>query len=60
MAGELAGDEFDPDTIEALVRDALNFPVRVVELEKGLGVVELFHGPTFAFKDFGARTLARG
>ena len=59
MARELAGDEFDPPTVEALVRDALNFPVRVVELEKGLGVVELFHGPTFAFKDFGARTLAR-
>ena len=59
MAGELAGDEFGEATVEALVRDALNFPVRVVELEKGLGVVELFHGPTFAFKDFGARTLAR-
>lgn len=59
MATELAGDEFDPDTIVALVRGALNFPVRVVELERGLGVVELFHGPTFAFKDFGARTLAR-
>jgi threonine synthase len=59
MAGELAADEFDAATVEALVRDALNFPVRVVELEKGLGVVELFHGPTFAFKDFGARMLAR-
>jgi threonine synthase len=59
MATELAGDEFDHDSIVALVRGALNFPVRVVELERGLGVVELFHGPTFAFKDFGARTLAR-
>ncbi len=59
MASELIGDEFDRDTLVALVREALNFPVRVVELERGLGVVELFHGPTFAFKDFGARTLAR-
>lgn len=59
VASELAGDEFDRDTITSLVRDALNFPVRVVELEKGLGVLELFHGPTFAFKDFGARTLAQ-
>jgi threonine synthase len=59
VATELAGDEFDRATIEAIVRDALNFPVRVVPLEKGLGVLELFHGPTFAFKDFGARTLAR-
>jgi threonine synthase len=56
---ELAGDEIDHATIVSIVRDALNFPVRVVELERGLGVVELFHGPTFAFKDFGARTLAR-
>jgi len=59
IATEIAGDEFDQATLAALVRDALNFPVRVVELERGLGVVELFHGPTFAFKDFGARTLAR-
>ena len=59
MMGELAGDELDSATIVSLVRDALSFPVRVVELERGLGVVELFHGPTFAFKDFGARTLAR-
>lgn len=59
VAIELAGDEFDRETLTAIVRDALNFPVRLVELEKGLGVLELFHGPTFAFKDFGARTLAR-
>ena len=59
MAVEFAGDEFDHATLTNLVRDALNFPVRIVELEKGLGVLELFHGPTFAFKDFGARTLAR-
>ena len=59
IATELAGDEFDRDALASLVRGALNFPVRVIELERGLGVVELFHGPTFAFKDFGARTLAR-
>ena len=59
VALELAGDEFDPAVLTNLIRDALSFPVRIVELEKGLGVLELFHGPTFAFKDFGARTLAR-
>jgi threonine synthase len=59
IATVLAGDEIDHATIGSIVRDALNFPVRVVELERGLGVVELFHGPTFAFKDFGARMLAR-
>ena len=59
VALELAGDEFDHATLTNLVREAVNFPVRIVELEKGLAVLELFHGPTFAFKDFGARTLAR-
>jgi threonine synthase len=59
IAEEIAGGEFDRGVLEAIVRDALNFPVPVVELDRGLRVVELFHGPTFAFKDFGARTLAR-
>jgi threonine synthase len=59
LAIELIGDEFDHATLTNLVRDALNFPARIVELEKGFCVLELFHGPTFAFKDFGARTLAR-
>jgi threonine synthase len=59
IAEEIAGDEFDPGVLEALVREALNFPVPIVKLDRGLHVVELFHGPTFAFKDFGARTLAR-
>ena len=59
VALQFAGDEFDHAMLTNLVREALNFPVRLVQLEKGLGVLELFHGPTFAFKDFGARTLAR-
>jgi len=59
IAKELAGDEFDEATLTNRIRDAVNFPVRIVELDKGLGVLELFHGPTFAFKDFGARMLAR-
>ncbi len=59
LAAELAGDEFDRGALASLIRDALNFPVPIVKLDDTLSVVELFHGPTFAFKDFGARTLAR-
>ncbi|HUQ89597.1 MAG TPA: threonine synthase [Vicinamibacterales bacterium] len=59
IAMQFTGDELDHATLTQLVREAINFPVRIVPLEKGLGVLELFHGPTFAFKDFGARTLAR-
>src|SRR5262245_3174042 len=59
LAVQLMRDEFEAAALEALVRDALNFPVPIVKLDDHLSVVELFHGPTFAFKDFGARTLAR-
>ena len=59
IAEEIAGDEFERGVLEKIVREALNFPVPIVELGRNLHVVELFHGPTFAFKDFGARTLAR-
>jgi len=59
MAQSLVGDEFDEAELAGLIRDALNFPVQIVRLDDSLQVVELFHGPTFAFKDVGARTLAR-
>jgi threonine synthase len=59
MAQALIGDEFAPDELTALVTEALNFPVPIVQLGEPLQVIELFHGPTFAFKDFGARMLAR-
>ena len=55
----LVGDEFDRDAFEALVRDAFDFPAPTVRLNTGPAVLELFHGPTLAFKDFGARFLAR-
>ena len=54
----------DGDPIAAqigdVVRDAFNFPAPLVPVahEGKLSVLELFHGPTAAFKDFGARFLA--
>ena len=42
-----------------LISDALDFDVPLVEIEDGVGVLEVFHGPTFAFKDVAARFLAR-
>lgn len=50
--------ELDTPVIEAIVREAFDFPVPVVPLADGTFALELFHGPTLAFKDFGARFLA--
>ncbi|HEX7071310.1 MAG TPA: threonine synthase [Rhodothermales bacterium] len=58
----LAG-QLNDGAVESVVRDALNFPVPLVRLQGGgwddVFVLELFHGPTLSFKDFGARTMAR-
>jgi threonine synthase len=52
-----------PDVPEEIlwqvVSEAINFPVKLISLSPGLHVLELFHGPTLAFKDFGARFMAR-
>jgi len=45
--------------VEAVFRSALDFPLPVVEVDEGLHLLELFHGPTAAFKDVGARAMAR-
>ena len=59
VLGRLVGDEFDRARFDELVRDAFDFPAPTVPLGDGVFVLELFHGPTLAFKDFGARFLAR-
>ncbi len=54
LAPELSRSE-----VAAMVEAALDFPVVRRELEPGLSVLELFHGPTLSFKDFGVRFLAQ-
>jgi threonine synthase len=53
LAGELGREP-----VARAVRDALDFPVPLVEVRPGVFALELFHGPTLAFKDFGARFFA--
>ena len=49
----------DRAVLARVVDSAHDFPVPLVEVEPGLHVLELFHGPTHAFKDIGARFMAR-
>jgi len=51
-------DDIPAQEIAEIVARALNFPCPLVRLEEGMYLLELFHGPTFAFKDFGARFMA--
>ena len=53
------GDEVPPDVLTKIVTESFNFPVPLVALSERVHVLELFHGPTLAFKDFGARFMAR-
>ena len=54
----LQGDIPDLD-LKEIVEDAINFDAPVINLEKNIHVLELFHGPSLAFKDFGARFMSR-
>lgn len=47
------------EDMDALVRDAYDFPLKLNSISEGLYNLELFHGPTYAFKDFGARFMGR-
>ncbi len=55
----LLGGHLDDADLEAAVREALDFPIPLVQLSVRIYALELFHGPTLAFKDIGARFLAR-
>jgi threonine synthase len=59
VTGALLSGTVDPQALEDLTADALDFPVPMVRLKERVYVLELFRGPTLAFKDVGARFMAR-
>ncbi|GAB1444876.1 threonine synthase [Flammeovirgaceae bacterium] len=59
VAKQYVGDEIPEDKLKQIVKETLNFPVPLVEVKKDIYSLELFHGPTLAFKDVGARFMAR-
>ena len=56
---QFVGDEIPEDNLREIIKDTLSFDFPVVEVEKGIYSLELFHGPTMAFKDVGARFMSR-
>ena len=53
------GDEIPKEELERIVKTTLDFEFPVVAVEDQIGSLELFHGPTLAFKDVGARFMAQ-
>ncbi|WP_448757261.1 threonine synthase [Aggregatibacter sp.] len=59
ILGALIGDEIPQAQLAQMVRNAFTFPAPVVKVEDNIYALELFHGPTLAFKDFGGRFMAQ-
>ena len=59
ILGALIGEEIPQVQLEQMVRNAFTFPAPVANVEDNIYALELFHGPTLAFKDFGGRFMAQ-
>ncbi len=59
VSKHLIGDSLEDHTIKRIIDNAINFPAPIVALDDHTFVLELFHGPSMAFKDFGARFMAQ-
>ena len=59
ILGALIGEEIPQAQLEQMVRNAFTFPAPVANVEDHIYALELFHGPTLAFKDFGGRFMAQ-
>jgi threonine synthase len=56
---QFVGDEIPAETLKQIIAETLCFDFPVVPVENGIYSLELFHGPTMAFKDVGARFMSR-
>ncbi len=59
IADAFLGGDIPRDVLAGIIDDALDFTIPLTEVEKDIYSLELFHGPTMAFKDVGARFMSR-
>lgn len=59
VAQVFLGDDIPPEKLKSIVEHTISFDAPLVEVEKNIFALELFHGPTLAFKDFGARFMSQ-
>lgn len=58
VASNLIGHSIPSEDLRTIIEKAINFPAPVVPIDENTGSLELFHGPSLAFKDFGGRFMA--
>ena len=56
---QFVSPEIPEDILKTIIEETLSFDFPMIELNKNISILELFHGPTMAFKDVGARFMAR-
>ncbi|MFZ1291802.1 MAG: threonine synthase [Melioribacteraceae bacterium] len=59
IAKNFVEDEIPENDLKSIIENSISFEAPLVSLNENLSILELFHGPTLAFKDFGARFMAR-
>lgn len=59
VAENIIGSEIPSSDLKAIIDETVNFDAPVIKLKDGTYILELFHGPSLAFKDFGARFMSR-
>lgn len=59
VANALIGDDIPEESLKQIIDDSMDFEAPAVKVEENKYCLELFHGPSLAFKDFGARFMSR-
>lgn len=56
---QFVGDEIPEDKLKEIIKETIRFDFPVVKVNENISTLELFHGPTMAFKDVGAKFMAK-
>ena len=59
VVDNLLGEDIPKNDLEDIITDSFNFKIPLVKCSDNISILELFHGPTFTFKDVGARFMSR-
>ena len=58
ISNKFLSEDISKNDINKIIEHSINFDAPLISLDDNIHILELFHGPTFAFKDFGARFMA--